>query len=283
MIRSNYHVHSTFCDGKNTVAEMAEAALAAGIGSLGFTSHAPLPYDNDWTMKPENIVAYLEAVKAAKTAYQGQMDVFTGMEIDYFIETGDISPQMKAVRQKLDFCVGSIHVMGALPGGGHADIDYTPEIFEQGLREIYGGSARKFVETYYRCLGEMALQMKPDIVGHIDLIKKNNAGSRFFDEAADWYRRAALACLEAIRDSGCIVEVNTGGMARYGARCLYPSDWLLEKIRDMGIPIVLNGDSHSAAAIDYAYTEVLGKLSAMGFKSLMLLDGKGWSPQALEG
>ena len=33
---SNYHVHSVFCDGKNTLKEMAQAAEEAGITSLGF-------------------------------------------------------------------------------------------------------------------------------------------------------------------------------------------------------------------------------------------------------
>ncbi|MDO4288602.1 MAG: histidinol-phosphatase [Eubacterium sp.] len=282
MIKSNYHVHSTFCDGKNTVAEMAQAAKGAGITSLGFTSHAPLPYDNDWTMRPENVQSYLGEVARIKAACQGQMAVYTGLEIDYFIETGDISPLVKEIRPQLDFCIGSIHVMGVLPDGSHADIDYTPEIFAQGLSEIYGGSAQKFVETYYENLGEMALKVRPDIVGHMDLIKKNNADNCFFDEDAGWYKKAAGACLEAIRDSGCIVEVNTGGMARYGERCLYPSDWLLTQIKAMGIPIVLNGDSHSVDAIDYAYGPVLKKLSALGFTELMYFDGRDWLPQPLE-
>ena len=39
------HTHSTMCDGKNTLAEMAAAAFAAGAASFGASghSHTPIP------------------------------------------------------------------------------------------------------------------------------------------------------------------------------------------------------------------------------------------------
>ena len=37
---SSPHVHTPYCDGKSTAAEMAAAALDAGFVSLGFSGHA---------------------------------------------------------------------------------------------------------------------------------------------------------------------------------------------------------------------------------------------------
>lgn len=41
MIRTNYHSHTTCCDGRNTAEEMAAAAWKAGLLAYGF-SHLPL-------------------------------------------------------------------------------------------------------------------------------------------------------------------------------------------------------------------------------------------------
>ena len=35
-MRANYHTHTTWCDGRNTTREMAEAAVAKGFDVLGF-------------------------------------------------------------------------------------------------------------------------------------------------------------------------------------------------------------------------------------------------------
>jgi histidinol-phosphatase (PHP family) len=39
MIRSNFHTHTLFCDGKNTAEEMVQQALANGFEQLGFSGH----------------------------------------------------------------------------------------------------------------------------------------------------------------------------------------------------------------------------------------------------
>ena len=41
------HTHSTFCDGKNTMAEMAAAACAAGVKHYGFSGHIHTPAPSD--------------------------------------------------------------------------------------------------------------------------------------------------------------------------------------------------------------------------------------------
>ena len=43
MVHSNYHIHSNYCDGKNSLEEMVQAAIQEGLTSIGFTGHAPLP------------------------------------------------------------------------------------------------------------------------------------------------------------------------------------------------------------------------------------------------
>ncbi|MEG2651785.1 MAG: PHP domain-containing protein, partial [Eubacterium sp.] len=73
MIQSNYHIHSTYCDGEASILEMAQAAQKEGLKSIGFTSHLPLKYPNDWTMSPEAIPNYFLEIKNTQDAYEGIM------------------------------------------------------------------------------------------------------------------------------------------------------------------------------------------------------------------
>ena len=55
MKKTNYHIHTNYCDGENSIEEMVQMAIAKGFDNIGISSHAPLMYQNDWTM-PENTI-----------------------------------------------------------------------------------------------------------------------------------------------------------------------------------------------------------------------------------
>ena len=75
--------------------------------------------------------------------------------------------------------------------------------------------------------------------------------------------------------------MNTGGMIRYGDRCLYPERWLMETILEKEIPITLNGDSHTTEGICYAYEEVLTLLKKVGFKAIMVRKKGSWAQESI--
>ena len=43
--KANYHTHTKYCDGKNTVAEMTKAAFDKGFTHLGFSGHGYTDFD----------------------------------------------------------------------------------------------------------------------------------------------------------------------------------------------------------------------------------------------
>ncbi|HBE40795.1 MAG TPA: histidinol phosphate phosphatase, partial [Bacteroidales bacterium] len=54
--RTDYHIHTTFSDGKALPEEYIAPAIAAGISELGFSEHLSLyKEDQDWVMNPENV------------------------------------------------------------------------------------------------------------------------------------------------------------------------------------------------------------------------------------
>ena len=48
---ADYHTHSTFSDGCQTREEMAQAALDGGLYAIGFTDHAPMPFERNYAIK----------------------------------------------------------------------------------------------------------------------------------------------------------------------------------------------------------------------------------------
>lgn len=70
-------------------------------------------------------------------------------------------------------------------------------------------------------------------------------------------------------------------MIRYGDRCLYPAEWLMEEIRAREIPITLNADSHTVEGINYAYEEVTALLKKIGFRTIMVRKKGSWAEECI--
>lgn len=280
MIQSSYHIHTTYCDGKSSLQEMLKSSEAHKLTSVGISSHAPLLYPNDWTMTWENLPLYLKELELAKGKYP--YELYAGLEVDFYLDIHSIDQRIKQIIGQLDYWIGSIHCIGKLESNETAYIDDTVESMEAGINQIYHGDAKKFVQDYFNGIGEMALNEKPDIIGHIDIIKKNNCDNYFFDENKKWYRNAWNEALEKIQCSGSILEINTGGAARYGKRCLYPALPILKRARELKIPITVDSDAHSAENICFGYDDLaVNLMKEAGYKEIFVLFEGNWVSQAV--
>ena len=72
MIKSNYHVHSTYCDGKNTLEENVKEAIKLGFTSLGFSSHTQPPFSN-YSMSHSMRDEYIKEIYNLKKKYESQI------------------------------------------------------------------------------------------------------------------------------------------------------------------------------------------------------------------
>jgi histidinol-phosphatase (PHP family) len=136
-------------------------------------------------------------------------------------------------------------------------------------------------QAYYRLLSQYALNEQPDIIGHFDVITKFNANNRFFDADSPAYRRLALEAIEAVAQSGTIVEVNTGGMAKGFTTTPYPAPFLLKRLLELGVPIVVNSDAHAAGMLDAHFATVRTLLRDIGFRETMEFTPSGFIPTPL--
>lgn len=129
----------------------------------------------------------------------------------------------------------------------------------------------------------MVRERKPDIIGHFDIIKKNNLSGNYFSEDEDWYKQEIHDTLIEVARSGCIVEASTAGMARGCTNDLYPSMWILKECRELNIPIMLNSDAHTPKELNADFKVAVKKLNAVGyFEQSVLLNGT-WKQVDLTG
>src|SRR6185312_569924 len=112
-LRSSYHTHNHYCDGEGQIAEMVEAAIAAGLSEIGISSHAPLPFATEWNMPPERLTDYVAEVRELQERYRHQISVLLAAEIDYIPNDAVVRFQEEALFPLgFDYFVGSVHFLG---------------------------------------------------------------------------------------------------------------------------------------------------------------------------
>jgi histidinol-phosphatase (PHP family) len=277
----NLHTHSHFCDGSGAPEEYVQAAIKAGFHTLGFSSHAPVPFKNNFAIQDRGKLGeYCREIRRLQSEHTGRINIFLGLELDY-IEgiTGDFSDYRESCG--LDYTIGSVHLVRNGDDSRLWFIDGAKvESYDSGMREVFGGDARKAVTAYYAQVNRMISTQKPDIVGHVDKIKMHNKG-RYFREDEPWYEELIMETLENIKTSGVIVEVNTRGIYKKRSDDLYPGTRALEHMNTMHIPITLSADAHRPEEIDGYYRETINLLRELGFKSLSYLSEEGWKEQGI--
>lgn len=267
---ANYHCHTRYCDGKNTVKEVARAANKHNLVSLGISSHAPLPFQKSWCMKADQLYRYIEDIRAA--AKHTATQLYAGLEVDYIPNV--ISPAQ--FKPQLDYTIGSIHFVESFPEGTHWEIDSTLWHFQEGLVRIFNRDARAAVSRYLELTRKMVAETQPDIVGHLDKIKIHNLHTHFFDESETWYREQIYATLDAIAAAGVMIEINTRGIYQQKWPTTYPSPWMWPEIRKRNIPITLNSDAHHHRDLTNQFSRVAKQLHQAGFNTLRVLYHAAW-------
>ena len=267
MIRQNLHTHTFFDDGKNTPAEMAEAAVAAGLTSLGFSAHSTLPWENDWTLQKNSVAAYLTAVRDIKQRFAGRLTVFSGIEWDTFSDQDPAG---------FDYVIGSVHSLRV--ESGIVSVDESPTVTKMLLDRSFGGDADALAEEFFAQYEIVAEAPFVDIVGHFDLLTKYDEKHFLFDGTSSRYLDAAVAAMELLLRADKLFEVNTGAISRGWRTSPYPSRKLLQELKARDARLVVSADAHSSDAITCAFPETEELLRSLGFRERWELTERGFSP-----
>jgi len=251
----DYHIHTALCrHGEGEVAEYVESALAMGLQEIGFSEHIPMPqiYDPTGRMHISEFPYYVKQIESARVKYP-QICIRLGLEADYFPEHHDYIAEFIA-GYAFDYVIGSVHFLG---DWNFDHPDYISRYEEYGVDAVY--------RDYYALIRQTAASALFDSIGHFDLPKK--FGHRPSCDLSD----EVETTLQAIRDHGLALDVNTAGLRKPVGE-LYPSEEILNRAAEMGIPVMLGSDAHHPREVGWAFAATCCRLQELGFTSTVQLE-----------
>ena len=238
----DYHVHTTFSDGRSTPEEMVLAALDRGMEAIGFSDHSYTWFDESYCIPKERLEEYRQTVAGLKAKYAGKIRIYCGIEQDFYSEEP---------AGCYDYRIGSVHYLKL--GGEYIPVDETPEILLDAAKKYFAGDLYALAECYYETVARVVEKTNADVIGHFDLIAKFNEGNRLFDEGSPRYTAAWQQAVGALISTGKPFEINTGAISRGYRSIPYPAPEIQAEIRRLGGRFVFSSDSHSAGTLCYGF------------------------------
>ena len=272
-----YHTHSTYCDGKNSLSEIAAEASRLGFDSLGLACHSYVAFDSVGCISPDHTEDFKKEIKELAKLYAPRgMDIFLGIEQDALSEP-------LSSKNDYDYVIGSMHYLTM--GSDHVTID-SLKSFHASLEKYFGGDAIAMSLEYYKCMEGLYSLTQCDIVGHFDIVTKFNEGQVLFNERDPIYERTAQSAIEKLAEKDLIFEINTGAIPRGYRSEPYPSKRLLSMIREVGGKVTFSSDCHDIKYLAYGF-EIAKKIAKeSGFDYMMKLkrdsDGCHFYPEEID-
>jgi len=132
-IRGDVHMHTDATDGRNTIREMAEAAIARGYAYIAITDHSKnLAMTNG--LDDERAIEHIKHIREVEQELEGKIRIFPGIEVDILSDGAlDLSDEVLA---RMDVVIASVH-----------------SLFNQPEEEMTARVLRAIENPYVRILG----------------------------------------------------------------------------------------------------------------------------------
>lgn len=271
----NFHSHTQFCDGRESMEAMATQAVRVGMEHYGFSPHSPIPVPSSCNMKHKDVAAYIAEYNRLKNLYAGRINLYLSMEIDYLGDRwGATNPFFNDI--PLDYKLSSVHFIPSLVNPEEEiDVDGRPAHFAEKMARHFDGDIRYVVDTFYSRTLEMIERGGFDIIGHFDKIGFNASSYSPGIEKESWYRRHIDNMIDALAATDIIVEVNTkAAIAPVGATeaeirsyCprFFPSPQTVRRIVAAGLTVAVNSDAHYSSRITAGRLEAFAIIDGTGY------------------
>lgn len=250
---TDYHVHTTYSDGRREPEAYIEAALKLGLREIGFSDHInPAGGPPEWCMPHDRLPRYAEHLLRLKREHS-DIAVRLGLEIDYL-------PDTEVVTEKIinsfpfDFIIGSVHYLG------EETVDLGPEFY-------IGKDINLIYENYFNMVCEAASTGFFDIMGHPDLVRIH----RYRPETDISHLYSMMASAFEIHDVA--FELNTNGRNK-PLNDFYPDRRYLRIFAQHGVPVCVNSDAHFPDRIGQYFSDAYDLLKEAGYREMAAFSGR---------
>ena len=264
--KQNLHIHTKYADGKDTPEELVLEAVARGFDSIGFSEHTYSSFsDYPYQMTIPAMADYKAEILSLKSKYRNKINIFCGLEVEFFSDVPT---------DGFDYLIGSVHYL---------DFDGEKRGFDRNLEKTleyincnFGGDSLSFAKKYFETLSRLPEKTNFDIIGHLDILTKNNEKGRFIDVADKRYLKLGMEAIHALKGKIPLFEVNTGAISRGYRTSPYPQKEFLSELLSCGFGAVITSDCHDRNHLDCFYDEAEELLRSVGFKSKWILTDNGF-------
>lgn len=219
---ANYHTHTWRCHhASGTEREYIEEAIKGGLAILGFSDHAPMPYEGGHTpgvrMEMDQLDDYVETVQALRKEYAGALEIHIGLEAEYYPKYWDAFLK-EARAHSIEYLIMGQHFLGNETDGAYSgrpcgDENTLIQYVEQVIEGLSTG-----------CFTYLA---------HPDLF--NYTGS------PEVYEKHMRRLCRFTREAGIPLEINLLGL---GTHRNYPNPLFWKIAGEEGNTAILGSDAH---------------------------------------
>jgi histidinol-phosphatase (PHP family) len=270
------HTHTQYCPhGSGEDTELfIQKAIELGFDTYTVSEHPPLPKSfidklpykpktiESLCMKEHDLDNYIREMHKLKEKYRDVIQIKVGLEIDYLPEYTDWTKNLlNEYGTYLDDGLLSIHFLKGSDCWRCVDLD--PEDFNNGLVKHYS-SFKEVQMQYYKTLEEALFAdlgpYKPKRIGHLTLCQKFQ---RYFkeDQLNQEVKDIIEHILHQIKKMKCSLDYNMAGL--FKPYCLepYPSYWIVNRCRQLGIQLIYGSDAHAVNELGRGYNVYARNLS----------------------
>ena len=262
MYLADYHTHSRISpDAGRSMAEMAEAAVAAGLDEICFTDHMePVEWGVTTPRKSFPWREMEEEFAAAQAAAGDRIVLRLGIELGDVPWAQGNAERLLAQAPPLDFIIGSIHMLSEKYGG--MDLYFFDPRDE--------AEARAGMADYLGQVHRLAAWGQFSVLGHLTLPVRYLNENRGFHLTFDGFEEEIRDILRTLIQKGVGIELNTNR----GNTPLPDEKWL-RMYRELGGEIITLGtDAHNRRYVGCAIRERQALLRACGFTRFCTFRGR---------
>jgi DNA polymerase (family X) len=193
-IRGDVHMHTNTTDGKNTIREMADAALLCGYEYIAITDHSK-NLAMIGGLDDERALEHIRRIRQVNDEMAGRIRIFAGIEVD-ILGDGEIDLSNEVLAQ-MDVVIASVHTLFNQP---------EAEMTDRVLRAI----ASPYVHILGHPTGRMLLRRDPFQINLASILREaaklgvaveHNAYPDRLDLSDHDLKRA--------REAGCKIVINS--------------------------------------------------------------------------
>ncbi|MGD9211214.1 MAG: histidinol-phosphatase [Desulfobacteraceae bacterium] len=223
--------------------------ICKGFVWIGITEH--IPPTNDRFLYPDEKAAgltpeimrqrfnnYVKTCRELQKKYEGQIQIYTAFETEGYPEALSYAEELR-LRYRPDYIVGSLHHIN--------DISFDSGIdeYSKALQSVGGYEA--LYSTYFDRQYELLCRLRPEVVGHFDLIRIFDSNYNDHLLLPEVWQRICRN-LEFIRKNDLILDFNLRALSK-GAKEPYVAVPILKQALSLGIALVPGDDSHGVASV----------------------------------